>query len=307
MGKFMATRLLQAVLTLWAVSIVIFLIPRVTGNAADALLPVEATAEQREILIEDLGLNRPLIVQYGTFMVDMLSLDFGTSFRNKLPVRGMLGERLVNSFYLGTASLVVAIILAVPLGTIAALNRGSVLDRSIMMIPILGQSMPSFWAGILLILLFSIFLGWLPAQSHDTGDWKGYLMPAVSLGWIISAGVTRLVRSSMLEVLGSEYVKLARAKGVSEWYVVFKHALRNALIPVVTFLGLTYGLILGAAISTETVFSWPGMGRLAYEAVLFRDFPLLQATTLVWAAMIIAINLVVDLMYGMLDPRIRVT
>jgi peptide/nickel transport system permease protein len=303
----MATRLFQAVLTLWAVSIVIFLIPRVTGNAADALLPVEATAEQREILIESLGLNRPLIVQYGTFMVDILSLDFGTSFRNKLPVRSMLGERLVNSFYLGTASLAVAIILAVPLGTIAALNRGTVMDRSIMMIPILGQSMPSFWAGILLILLFSIFLGWLPAQSHDTTDWKGYLMPSISLGWIISAGVTRLVRSSMLEVLGSEYVKLARAKGVSEWYVVFKHALRNALIPVVTFLGLTYGLILGAAISTETVFSWPGMGRLAYEAVLFRDFPLLQATTIVWATMIIGVNLIVDLMYGMLDPRIRVT
>jgi peptide/nickel transport system permease protein len=303
----MATRLLQACLTLWAVSIVIFLIPRVTGNAADALLPVEATAEQREILIENLGLNRPLIVQYGTFMGDILTLDFGTSFRNKLPVRSMLGERLVNSFYLGTASLAVAIILAVPLGTIAALNRGTVMDRSIMMIPILGQSMPSFWAGILLILLFSIFLGWLPAQSHDTTDWKGYLMPSISLGWIISAGVTRLVRSSMLEVLGSEYVKLARAKGVSEWYVVFKHALRNALIPVVTFLGLTYGLILGAAISTETVFSWPGMGRLAYEAVLFRDFPLLQATTIVWATMIIGVNLIVDLMYGMLDPRIRVT
>jgi peptide/nickel transport system permease protein len=303
----MATRLLQACLTLWAVSIVIFLIPRVTGNAADALLPVEATAEQREILIENLGLNRPLIVQYGTFMGDILTLDFGTSFRNKLPVRSMLGERLVNSFYLGTASLVVAIALAVPLGTIAALNRGTVMDRSIMMIPILGQSMPSFWAGILLILLFSIFLGWLPAQSHDTTDWKGYLMPSISLGWIISAGVTRLVRSSMLEVLGSEYVKLARAKGVSEWYVVFKHALRNALIPVVTFLGLTYGLILGAAISTETVFSWPGMGRLAYEAVLFRDFPLLQATTIVWATMIIGVNLIVDLMYGMLDPRIRVT
>jgi len=305
-GKFMATRVLQALVTLWAVSIVIFLIPRLTGNAADALLPVEATSEQRELLIEKLGLNRPLIVQYGTFAADTLTLDFGTSFRNRLPVKSLLGERLINSFYLGTASLFVAIALALPLGTLAALNRGSALDRIVMMVPILGQSMPSFWAGILLILLFSVVLGWLPAQSHDTGDWKAYLMPAISLGWIISAGVTRLVRSSMLEVLGSEYVKLARAKGVSEWYVVFKHALRNALIPVVTFLGLTYGLILGAAISTETVFSWPGMGRLAYEAVLFRDFPLLQATTIVWAGMIIGVNLLVDLTYGILDPRIRV-
>ena len=307
MGKFMLTRLGQSIITIWAVTIVIFAVPRLTGNAADALLPIEATGEQRELMIKHLGLDKPLYRQYLLYMKGLFSADFGRSFRNKVKIRPLLIERLINSVKLGTAAIVVSIGLAIPLGTLAALNRGTVLDRSIMMIPILGQSVPSFWAGILLILMFSVWLGWLPAQSHDVGDWKSYLMPAISLGWIISAGVTRLVRSSMLEVLGSEYVKLARAKGVSEWYVVFKHALRNALIPVITFLGLTYGLILGAAIATETVFSWPGLGRLAYEAVVFRDFPLLQATTVFWAGLIITINLAVDLAYGMMDPRIRVT
>jgi peptide/nickel transport system permease protein len=286
--------------------VVIFLIPRLTGNAADALLPPEASNRQREILIQKLGMDKPVVVQYGVFIRNLVTANFGQSFRNNATIKPLLAERLVNSLKLGTVCIIVAILMAVPLGTLAALNRGKLLDRLLMMVPVLGQSMPSFWAGVLLILILSVWLGWLPAQSRDPGDWTNYIMPAVSLGWSISSGVTRLIRSSMLEVLGTEYVKLARAKGVSEWAVVLKHALRNALVPVVTFLGLTYGIILGAAIATETVFSWPGMGRLAFEAVSYRDFPLLQVVVVAWAALIIAINLGVDAMYGVLDPSIRV-
>ena len=222
-------------------------------------------------------------------------------------MRPQLFEHLKNSIYLGTVSLFVAFLMSVPLGVLSALTRGTIWDRAIMMIPIGGQSIPSFWAAILLIIVFSIWLNWLPAQSLDPSNPKDYVMPALVLGWGISAGITRLIRSSMLEVLNSEFVKLARAKGVGEMSVVFKHALRNALIPVVTFLGLTYGLILAGAIATETVFSWPGMGRMAYLGVFNRDFPMLQAATIGWATLIIVANLVVDLLYGVLDPRIRVT
>ena len=309
MTKFMVNRVLQAIATLWAVSLLIFILPRLTGNAADALVPnpFEATAEQREAIVKNLGLDQPIYVQYVRFTGDLFTADFGQSFRNRLPVRPQLFEHLKNSIYLGTVSLFVAFLMSVPLGVASALTRGTIWDRGIMMIPIGGQSIPSFWAAILLIIVFSIWLNWLPAQSLDPSNPKDYVMPSLVLGWGISAGITRLIRSSMLEVLNSEFVKLARAKGVGEMSVVFKHALRNALIPVVTFLGLTYGLILAGAIATETVFSWPGMGRMAYLGVFNRDFPMLQAATIGWATLIIVANLIVDLLYGILDPRIRVT
>jgi peptide/nickel transport system permease protein len=197
----------------------------------------------------------------------------------------------------------IAVMISLPLGVMAAVNRTGTWDRIAMTVALLGQSLPAFFTGVVAIFVFSVTFELLPAQG--SGTWAHYVLPSLTLGWFTSAGVTRLVRSSMLEVLDSEFVKLARTKGLSEAVVVCKHALRNALIPVITFVGYMYGVIIAAAIATETVFAWPGLGRLAYEAVTWRDFPLLQAVVLVWAALIIGINLLVDVAYGVLDPRIR--
>ena len=195
------------------------------------------------------------------------------------------------------------IVVSLPLGVIAAVKRGRWADKGAMTFATLGQSLPPFFTGVLSILVFAVWFQLLPAQGAES--WKHYVLPAVTMGWFTGAGVTRLMRSGMLGVLDSEYIKLARAKGTSETKVIWKHAMRNALIPVVTFIGLMYGILLAAAVSTEVVFGWPGMGRLAFEAVSWRDFPLLQAVVLVWSLVIIGINLLIDLSYGILDPRIR--
>jgi peptide/nickel transport system permease protein len=199
--------------------------------------------------------------------------------------------------------MLITMFISLPLGVVAAVYCGRVWDRVAMAVALLGQSLPSFWTGIVFILIFAVTLGWFPTSGM--GSWQHYILPAVAMGWSTSAGVVRLLRSSTLEVLDTEYIKLARLKGLREFIVVSKHAVRNALIPVITFIGFMYGVIIAAAITTEVVFTWPGLGRLAYEAVLWRDFPLLQLTVLTWATFIVAINFAVDLVYVVLDPRIR--
>jgi peptide/nickel transport system permease protein len=196
-----------------------------------------------------------------------------------------------------------AVVLALPLGVVAAVKRGQLWDRIAMGVGLGGQALPSFWLALILVLIFSVHLKLLPATGM--GTWKHYVLPAFTLGWFITAGTTRLVRSSMLEVLDAEFVKLARAKGVTELWVVCKHALRNALISVVTFLGFMFGIVIASSITVETVFVWPGIGRLVFEALLVRDFPLIQGIVLIWSAIMIFLNLLVDLAYGILDPRIR--
>lgn len=303
MITFTLVRLLQALFTLLAASIVVFVLARLTGSPADTMLPMDATPAEREALIARLGLDLPLTQQYWRYLQDALQGDFGMSLRTKRPVTALVRDRLFNSLKLASAAMLFTLVISLPLGVIAAVYRGEILDRVAMGIVLLGQSLPSFWTGIVSILLFSVMLRWLPTSGM--GSWQHYILPAVSMGWFTSAGVVRLLRSSLLEVLDSEYIKLARLKGLRECMVVNKHALRNALISVLTFVGFMYGIIIAAAITTEVVFTWPGLGRLAYEAVLWRDFPLLQLTILTWASLIIGINFAIDLVYVLLDPRIR--
>ncbi len=254
-------------------------------------------------MIRRLGLDRPLAYQYGAFLWSALQGDWGKSLRTGRPATELVKERLANSLKLATAALGITLLMSIPLGVLAATNRAGPWDRFGMAFAVLGQSLPAFWLGIILMLVFAVWLRWLPTSGMES--WRHYVLPAVVLGWGISAGVVRLLRSSMLEVLDSEFVKLARTKGLSETRVVWKHALRNALIPVITFVGFMYGVVIAAAIVVEVVFSWPGLGRLAYESTLWRDFPVLQLTVITWTGLVIAINFLVDVSYGLVDPRVR--
>ena len=303
MARVIASRALQALVTLLGVSVVVFALSQSTGNPVDVLLPVEATPEQRMQLIDELGLDEPLVVQYLTFLGNVIQGDFGKSIRTKLPVLELVVDRLGNSVLLVSTSLLFMLVFSLPLGVLAAVKRDTIVDRIAMGLAVLGQSLPPFFTGVLAIILFSVIWQVFPAQG--SGTWQHLLLPAATMGLFTGAGITRLMRSAMLEVLDSEYAKLARIKGASEMRVVWGHAFRNALIPVVTFVVLMYGVLVAAAVTTEVVFAWPGLGRLAFEAVLWRDFPVLQAVVILWAALIVFANLLVDLSYAVIDPRIR--
>jgi peptide/nickel transport system permease protein len=303
MLAFVAARVGQALLTLLASSVIVFALVRTSGSPVDLILPPDSTPAERQAAIRRLGLDRPLSYQYGAFLWNALQGDWGTSLRTGRPATELVMERLGNSLKLATAAIGITLLLSIPLGVLAAVNRAGPWDRLGMAFAVLGQSLPAFWLGIILMLVFAVWLRWLPTSGMES--WRHYVLPAVVLGWGISAGVVRLLRSSMLEVLDSEFVKLARTKGLSEARVVWKHALRNALVPVITFAGFMYGVIIAAAIVVEVVFSWPGLGRLAYESTLWRDFPVLQLTVLTWTALVIAINFLVDVSYGLVDPRVR--
>jgi peptide/nickel transport system permease protein len=303
MLRFLALRLGQAALTLLASSFIVFALVRTSGSPADLLLPAEATPAERAAFIRRMGFDRPVAYQFGAYLRSVLQGDWGRSLRTGKPAVELVRERFWNSLKLATAAVAVTCLISLPLGVLAAAHRGRSWDRIGMGFAVLGQSIPAFWLGIVLVLVFAVWLRWLPTSGM--GTWRHYVLPAVVLGWGISAGVVRLLRSSMLEVLDSEFVKLARTKGLRETIVVWKHALRNALIPVITFVGFMYGVIVAAAIVVEVVFGWPGLGRLAYESTLWRDFPVLQLTVMVWTGLVILINFLVDLSYGLADPRIR--
>jgi peptide/nickel transport system permease protein len=303
MGGFIARRLLQGLILLVLVATVVFFLGRLTGNPVDLMLPEDATAEDRAHMIEALGLDGSLFTQYVAFIGSALQGDLGTSLRMRQPAVDVFFSRLPNTLAIIPWALLLAMLVGIPLGVVAALNRGRFLDRAAATIAVLGIATPSFWLGIVLIFVFSVELGWLP--SGRMGGPEHYVLPVITLGTFLTAGFMRLTRSSMLEVLESEYVKLARIKGLSESVVIWKHCLRNALIPVLTLWGVFVGNLITGAIVTETVFAWPGVGRLTYEAVIYRDFPLLQAVIILKAILILSINLVVDILYAYVDPRIR--
>lgn len=305
MTRYVLSRLVQALITLLVLTFVIFVIGRATGNPVDVMLPLDASLEQRQELTERLGLDKPVLYQYWLYINDLAHGDFGTSLRTGGPVIDVVVPRLWSSLVLVTVAFVIAIVIALPLGVAAAVKPKGMGDRVGTGIALIGQSVPSFLSGLVLILIFAVFLKWLPTSG--SGDWKSYILPAVTMASFLAAGIIRLMRSSMLEVLGEDYVRTARGKGLSERVVVWKHTARNALLPVVTFLGLSFGLAIGSAIMIEVVFNWPGLGRLAYEAVVWRDFPLLQCTVVMWALVIVGINLIVDISYVFLDPRISLT
>lgn len=303
MTSFAVSRLAQAFPTLLLVSAIVFAMGHATGDPAALVLPPEASASERAAFRQQNGLDRPLIVQYAIFLKAAARGSFGNSIRTGGPVMTLVLSRLSNSLRLATVSIVLSLVVSIPLGVLAAGTRGSFWDRLALGFSFLGQSSPPFLIAIISVLLFSVLLGWLP--SGGAGSWEHYILPSVVLAWTISAGIARLVRSSMLETLDTEYVKFARLKGLAEANVLVKHALLNALIPVVTFTGLMYGTIIASAVTVEVVFAWPGLGQLAYQAILWRDFPVLQATILMWTVLIIVINFVVDAIYFVVDPRIR--
>ncbi|NEE04305.1 nickel ABC transporter permease [Phytoactinopolyspora halotolerans] len=304
MGAYVARRLFFALFVLWGAVSVIFLVLRlVPGDPAVVLLGPDANPDQIAALRARMGLDQPIIVQYGIYMRDVVQLDFGDSFRFHTDAMDHVLAHLPNSAQLAVTSVCLALLVGFPLGIIAALKANTVVDRVISVFSLATQSLPNFWVGIVLILVFARGLQVLP--SYGQGSWQHLVLPSVTLALPFLAILVRLTRSGLLEVIHEGYVQTARAKGLRERAVIFPHALRNALIPVITVVGLQFGALLGGTVIVETVFAWPGVGRVLIESISHRDYGVVQAAILLIAAAFVVTNLVVDLLYGYLDPRVR--
>lgn len=304
MQRFILRRLIQSVVVLFILSTAVFFVSRVVGgDPVLLLLPLDARAEDVAQARHSLGLDQPLPVQYWLFLTNAVRGDFGVSIKTRQSVMKHIEARLPNSVKLAAVSLAITCLLAFPLGVAAAVRRGTLVDTLARLVAVLGQSLPMFWVGLILIEIFAVRLRLLPASGM--GGIEHYVLPAFTLGWYVVAGIMRLLRSSMLQVLDSDFVMMARMKGVPERVVIWKHALRNALIPVITFGALYFAMLITGAIIVETVFAWPGIGGLIYESVMYRDYPVIQGVVLLAAAIIVTINLAVDIAYAYLDPRIR--
>ncbi len=302
MGRFLLKRLWHTAYVVVGISVIAFFFIHLSGDPVMLMLPGDASMAEIEGLREKLGFNDPLYVQYGRFAVRAVQGDFGESLYYHVPAMELILERLPASLELACASMFLALVVAVPLGILSAVRRGSSVDLISMVGALFGLSMPHFWLGIMLILLFSVKLGWLPTSGR--GGLEHLVLPAVALGLSLMAMFARLTRSVMLEVLSQDYVRTARAKGLRERVVIGKHALKNALIPLVTVAGMQFGFLIGGTVIIETVFAWPGVGRLVVQAIFNRDYPLVQAVVLVLAVLFVLVNLLVDLLYGYLDPQI---
>ena len=303
MQRYIVRRVGEAVLALFALSIIIFLMVRLTGDPALLMLPPDAGADALEDIRHSMGLDKPLVTQYGLFIRDYAKGSFGDSLRSKTPVSELIKDRLPNSLKLVGAAAVIVLLISIPLGVLSAVYKGTWIDTLATGFAVLGQAIPVFWLGILMIQLFTVKLGWLP--SSGMGGLDHYIMPSFALGFFTVAAIQRLLRSSMLEAMDSEYIKTARMKGLSEFKVVWKHALRNSLISVITLGGIYIAILITLGILVEVVFAWPGMGRLMFQGIVFRDFPVVQAVVLISAGIVISSSLVVDIAYAYLDPRIR--
>ncbi len=303
MTRYVARRLVQALVVMLGVSAVVFLALRLGGDPAFLMLPPDATEADRVRFRHELGLDRPLPVQYAVFLRRAVQGDFGMSLRFNQPALPLVVERLPATLELALAALGIALVIAVPAGVLCAVRRNSLYDTLSMLGVLFGQSMPVFWLGIMLILLLAVRLPLFPTSGR--GGLEFLVLPAITLGLYSTARVTRLVRAGMLDTLGQDYIRTADAKGLPRRRVVFRHALRNTMIPVITVIGLELGTLLGGAVITETVFAWPGVGRLVVTAIFQRDYPLVQTAVLITASLFVTFNLLVDLAYGLLDPRIR--
>jgi ABC-type dipeptide/oligopeptide/nickel transport system permease component len=304
MQRYVARRLVQALFVLLGISAVAFALTHVIGDPVVLLLPpFQAGPAQAAEMRHMLGLDRPLLVQYAAFLDSALHGDFGLSVRQNTPALGLVLDRVPATAELASAALVIAVGAAVPLGIAAALRRRGVVDRAALLFSMIGQSMPTFWLGLQAILLFGVALRWFP--TGGIGGFRHLVLPAAVLGVFSAAGILRLTRTSMLDVISEDYLRTARAKGLREAAVVGRHALRNASLPIVTWIGLELGTLLGGAVVTETVFAWPGMGRLAVQAIFARDFPVVQAAVLFAATIFVLATFCTDLMYAWLDPRIH--
>ena len=303
MKSYLLRRLWQSSLVIFGVSVVVFLILHLTGDPAALLLPPDATAEDIAKFRHDMGFDDPVAVQYVRFLKGAVRGNFGESIRHGEPAMGLVVERLPATFELAGAGLLIALALAIPAGIVSAVRRNTSVDYISTIVALLGQAMPTFWLGIMLILVFSVRLNWLPSSGR--GDLEHLILPAITLGLFTTARITRLTRSGMLEVLGQDYIRTARAKGVGEPPVVWKHALKNASIPIVTIVGIELGTLLGGSVITETIFAWPGVGRLSVQAIFNRDYPVVQSAVFLLASTFVIVNFLVDVVYTYLDPRIR--
>ncbi|TCL64158.1 ABC transporter permease [Rhizobium sp. BK251] len=305
MAAFLIKRLLQAVFVVIAVTLTVAFAIRLTGDPALMLTQGAGRVTEADLvrIREGLGLNQPFVVQYLNFLKGIVTLDFGRSFLGGTPVSVLIGKALPATLSLAASSLIVSIVISIPLGIKAATARGKWADQAIRILSLVGLSFPNFWLATMLVLLFAITLPWLPPSGMD--GFASFILPAVTMGIILTATNVRLVRTAMLETLQSQYIMVARAKGLSENVVLYKHALRNCAIPLITYFGLQFGGLLGGIVVVERVFNWPGLGTLAFDAVGARDYPVLQAVITVLSLMIIGVNLLVDIAYGLVDPRIR--
>ena len=303
MQRFILIRVFQAMVTLLVLSLAVFLSVHLTGDPAAYLLPPEGEVREYEQLKKNMGLDKPLAVQYGLFLSRVIQADFGDSHIMGRSARGLLLERLPATLQLAGVAFLLTVVVGIPLGILSAIKRDSIFDQIGKFFAVAGIAAPSFWIAIMLVLLFGAILGWLP--TYGRGGIDHFILPAFVLSWHSMAGVLRLARSSMLDVLDSEYVKFARIKGLPERIVVYKHAMKNSVIPVMTFSGLTLAGLLNGSVAIEVVFAWPGIGRLMLQGISQRDFPIVQATVLAAGLFYIVTALVVDILYAYVNPRIR--
>jgi peptide/nickel transport system permease protein len=308
MHIYIIRRCLQSLIVFVAILLIVFLMLQITGDPAAVLMPLDATEADLQAFRQEMGFDKPLHVQFGRFLFGgpktkgVIRGDFGFSYRHEIPAMGLVLEHFPNTVLLAVAAVLIAICIAIPTGVLSAVFRKSWIDYSCSLVAMFGQSMPNFWLGLLLILLFAVSLRWLPTSGFEA--WHYIVLPAVTAGLYATARIMRMVRSQMLEVLGMDYVRTARSKGLAEWRVVFRHALKNAAIPVVTLVGLELGILLGGTVVTEAVFAWPGVGFLVVDAISNQDYPVVQAAVSLLAFVFVGVNLVVDVLYAWLDPRI---
>lgn len=302
--NFLAVRLLQAIFVVFIVASIVFVISRLVGNPETFLATQDATAEELENIRERFGLNDSIITQYAHFLGELATGDFGTSFTGGgASTLQSIADRAPNTFKLGGAALLFAVAVSVPLGIAAALRRGSTVDWIARLAAVLGQAVPGFWLGLMMIFFFAVELGWFPTGGAN--GWRALVLPAISLGMLEMAAIMRLTRSGMIDVMDTDFIRTARAKGLSESVVIRRHAVRHALLPVVTILGVSLGRLIAGSVIVEVVFAWPGVGRLIIDSIVRSDYPMVQTAIIVLAASIAVANLLVDLSYRFIDPRIR--
>jgi ABC-type dipeptide/oligopeptide/nickel transport system permease component len=302
MQRYILKRLLQSIVSLVAVTIIVFMLVHLSGDPAVLMAPPDATQGDLQKMREAMGLTKPLYIQYGVFLANIVKGKFGSSFKWDKPCLEIWFERFPNTLVLAVTAMAFTLFIGLPVGILSAVKVEGWFDRFGKIFALLGQSLPVFWVGLMLMLIFSVTLGWLPTSGR--GGIRHLVMPAVTLGWYFTAAICRLTRSSMLDVLDHDYIKMARIKGVSKYGVVLKHAFKNASIPILTLGTLNFILMLNGTVITETVFNWPGIGRLVVEAIFSRDFPLVQACVLIGSFFFIFANLLVDVLYAYIDPRI---
>ncbi len=308
MRAYVIRRCLQSLIVFGAILVIVFLMLQITGDPAAVLMPLDASEEDLQAFRQELGFDKPIHIQFVRFLFGgprtkgVIRGDFGFSFRHEIPAMGLVMEHFPNTVLLAVVAVLIAICISIPAGVLSAMFRNSWIDYSSSVVAMFGQSMPNFWLGLLLILFFAVYLGWLPTSGFDA--WYYIILPAFTAGLYATARIMRMVRSQMLDILGMDYVRTARSKGLAELVVVLRHALKNAAIPVVTLVGLELGILLGGTVVTEAVFAWPGVGFLVVDAISNQDYPVVQAAVALLAFVFVGVNLLVDLMYAWLDPRI---